>query len=179
MDEQPTEKRRNLFEWFQALVFALAVVMFLFTFVFKVVSIEGPSMLDTLHDGDRVVVSQLFYDPQPGDVVVFASPRFEENKPLIKRIIATEGQTVNIDYEQGVVYVDGVALNETYAFTKTNLDGGITLPLTVPEGEYFVMGDNRNGSKDSRFLSIGTIKRSEIVGKAVLRVFPFQSIKVI
>lgn len=179
MDEGQRERKRNLFEWFQALIFALAVVMFLFTFVFKIVTIDGSSMANTLHDTDRVVVRQLFYEPKVGDVVVFASARFENNKPLIKRIIATEGQCVTIDFTAGIVYVDGKALDEPYTNTPTNNQGDTVFPLVVPEGEYFVLGDNRNNSKDSRYSEIGTITKNEIVGQAALRVFPFTQIKVL
>lgn len=131
-------------------------------------------MLPTLENGERLIISHLFYEPSAGDIVVLCGEAdHEEGKNLIKRIIATGGQTVDIDFELGQVYVDGEALSEPYTLEPTYLDEGTEFPLTVPEGEIFVMGDNRNGSRDSRSLSVGTIKEEYIVGRVLFRFFPF------
>lgn len=179
---------RTLFEWLEIIVVSVIAVVVLLTFAFKVVTINGPSMLDTLHSGDKVIISSLFYSAKRGDVVVisrnyenaFSGENIEE--PIIKRVIATEGQTVNIDFEKGIVYVDGEALNEPYTRTPTNLSEGVVFPVTVPENCVFVLGDNRNDSTDSRDPNIGDegmIDERYIMGKAIIRVFPFDSIGVI
>lgn len=131
-------------------------------------------MLPTLEDQERLVISNLFYEPKAGDIVVLCGEADkEEGRTLIKRIIATEGQTVDIDFEAGEVYVDGEKLSEPYILEPTYLDEGTEFPLTVPEGEIFVMGDNRNGSRDSRSTTIGTVKEEYIVGRTLFRFFPF------
>ncbi len=179
---------RTLFEWLEIIVVSVIAVVVLLTFVFKVVTINGPSMKDTLHSGDKVIISSLFYSAKRGDVVVisrnyenaFSGENIEE--PIIKRVIATEGQTVNIDFEKGIVYVDGEALDEPYTRTPTNLWEGVVFPVTVPENCVFVLGDNRNDSTDSRDPDIGDegmIDVRYIMGKAIIRVFPFDSIGVI
>ena len=151
--------------------------MLIFTFLFRIVIVSGSSMEQTLFDGDcLLLLSNTFYsEPQQGDIVVISKGSYDDGKSIIKRIIATEGQVVNIDFNAGVVYVDGVALDEPYVNTPTNLEEGTQFPLTVDEGCVFVLGDNRNVSKDSRSTDIGQIDQREIVGKAIFLVFPGNS----
>nr|WP_317411908.1 signal peptidase I [uncultured Solibaculum sp.] len=174
----PTKGGRGFFninEWVEAIAFALAAVVILFGFVFKIVMVDGDSMLPTLHTSDRVIVSHLFYEPQQGDIVVITKNNIHK-KPLIKRVIATEGQTVNIDFESGTVQVDGQVLSEPYIMELTHLKGiyGFEYPVTVPENCVFVMGDNRNDSSDSR--DLGFIPEDQILGEAIFRIFPFTDI---
>jgi len=114
----------------------------------------------------------MYREPQYGDVIVASKDGFDDGKPIIKRVIATEGQVVDIDFAAGIVYVDGEALEEPYTLTATNLDEGVDFPLTVEEGCLFVMGDNRNWSKDSRSPEIGLVDKREILGKALFLFFP-------
>lgn len=165
------------FEWVESIVFALVFVIVVFSFLFRIVVVEGPSMLPTLEGGDRLVLSTLFFDPQPGDIVVIAKTGAnDDNQPIIKRVIATEGQTVNIDFVSGVVTVDGEVLNEPYINDLTHEKYEVDFPLTVEEGCYFVMGDNRNHSADSRTSKYGQIKRGEITGEVIFRIYPFDRI---
>ncbi len=162
------------FEWVESIVFALVFVIVIFSFLFRIVVVEGPSMQPTLEGGDRLILSTLFFDPQPGDIVVIAKTGAnDDNKPIIKRVIATEGQTVDIDFEAGIVTVDGEELNEPYINELTNRKYEVDFPLTVDEGCYFVMGDNRNHSADSRTTKYGQIKRGEITGEVIFRIYPF------
>ena len=156
------------------LLYMLITVILLFLLVFRVIVVSGSSMYSTLIDGDYLLlVSNLFYpEPQYGDVIVASKESFDDGAPIIKRVIATEGQTVDIDFEAGIVYVDGVALQEHYTYTPTNVSEGIEFPLTVDRNCVFAMGDNRNRSKDSRHPDIGQIDKREILGKAVLLFMP-------
>lgn len=167
----------NCFEWVEALITSLIVVVVLFTFLFRIVNVSGPSMLPNLKSGDRVVLQSYFYHPQRGDVVVIThAEKFDE--PIIKRVIALENQVVNIDYQTGTVSVDGVALDES-AYIKngiTTQHSDFTFPLTVPRGHVFVLGDNRPVSNDSRYRDIGMIDVNNILGKAELVVFPFSRV---
>lgn len=159
---------------FHDLIHVLAIFMFVYMLLFRVVVVVGPSMYNTLVDGDRLVlVSNVLYrNPKQGDVIVASKQSFKDGECIIKRIIATEGQTVDIDFQEGVVYVDGVGLQEDYTYTMTNLDEGMRFPLEVPEGCVFAMGDNRNASMDSRNPQIGFIDEREILGKAVFLMMP-------
>jgi len=156
------------------LVFLMAGVLLLFLLLFRVVVVSGPSMNDTLVHGDYLLLlNNVFYqNPQRGDVIVATKDSFENGEPIIKRVIATEGQWVDIDFEKGIVYVDNVPLDEPYTKTGTNVREGLEFPLYVEEGCVFVMGDNRNWSKDSRNPEIGLVDRREILGKVVFLVFP-------
>jgi signal peptidase I len=131
-------------------------------------------MYDTLVDGDRLIlVSNVLYrNPKQGDVIVASKNSFRDGECIIKRVIATEGQAVDIDFQLGVVYVDGVALQEDYTHTMTNLDEGMQFPLIVPENCIFAMGDNRNASLDSRNPQIGFVDKREILGKAIFLMMP-------
>lgn len=167
-----SELTKACFEWVEALVTAFVFVVTIFTFLFRIVNISGPSMIPTLHDSDRVVVSSYFYQPKDGDVVVIThSAQF--NEPIIKRIIATEGQHLKIDFTAGKVYVDGKLLDEPYISGPTYKQGDGTIPEVIPKGYVFVMGDNRSQSLDSRYQEIGLIDKRYILGKAELVVFPF------
>jgi len=164
----------NSFEWIEALITSLITVVILFTFLFRIVNVSGPSMLPNLKSGDRVVLSSYFYTPHQDDVVVITHTA-ELNEPIIKRIIALENQVVSIDFHTGVVSVDGVALDES-AYIKngiTTQHSDYSFPLTVPKGHVFVLGDNRPVSNDSRFSEIGMIDERYILGKAQFIVFPF------
>ena len=168
-----------VFDWIEVLVHAIIVVVICFSFIFRIATIDGPSMMNTLIDGERVIITNLFYEPKAGDIVVISRNKENStqtmnasNTPIIKRIIATEGQTVNIDFDAGIVYVDGVALDEPYTRTPTNRFYDIKFPVTVDEGCVFVLGDNRKDSIDSRDSSIGMIDTRYILGHAVFRVFP-------
>ena len=185
-NEKPMLKE-SIFEWLEILVASLISVVIVLTCLFKVVTISGPSMSDTLLNNERIIITGIFYTPKNGDIVVIS--RNDNNsyettvaEPIIKRVIATEGQTVNIDFEAGVVYVDGVALEEPYTKTPTNLYEGVNFPVTVPKNCVFVLGDNRNDSTDSRDPSIGDggmIDVRYIMGKAVVRFYPFNKFGVI
>ena len=145
------EEGRDLYEWAQALVCSVLAVVLLFTFVIRLIGVDGHSMVPTLQDGDRLLVlnAMLDSDYQYGDIVVLRKDTFLE-EPIVKRVIATEGQTVDIDFVSGAVYVDGELLEEDYINEPTYVEEGTEFPLTVPEGSIFVMGDNRNHSSDSR-----------------------------
>ena len=151
------------------LVSAIIAVTFIFTFLFKISSVNGPSMLDSFHNGDRVFITAAGYQPKYGDVVIISQPN-QYNEVLIKRIIAVGGQTVDVDATAGTVTVDGKVLYEPYIREQTLTQGNMNFPLTVPEGYVFVMGDNRNHSTDSRYKSIGLIDERYIMGKAFYRV---------
>ena len=170
----PEENNKQILSYLRDLVTLIAGVLLVFSVCLRVVVVSGPSMNDTLYDGDcLLVISNVFYrDPKFGDIVVASKDGFEDGTPIIKRVIATEGQTVDIDFAEGIVYVDGVALDEPYTRTATNLAEGVPLPVVVSEGSLFVMGDNRNSSKDSRSYEIGLVDKREILGKAVFLGLP-------
>ncbi len=170
----PKEKKDSAILYLHDIVYLLAAVILLFVFAFRVAVVSGPSMYHTLVDGDYLLlVGNLFYrNPKQGDIIVASKSGFEGGEPIVKRVIATGGQTVDIDFDAGIVYVDGVALEEDYTYTPTNEWEGVTFPLKVDDGCVFVMGDNRNVSKDSRSPEIGLIDTREILGKAVFLFFP-------
>ena len=152
----------------------LAVIMLVFLLLFRIVIVSGSSMCQTLRDGDwLLLISGTFYrEPEYGDIIVACKDSFNDGEPIIKRVIATEGQTVDIDFDAGIVYVDGKALDEPYTYTPTNYPEGMIFPLTVEEGCVFALGDNRNNSLDSRNPHIGHIDKREILGRAFILVFP-------
>lgn len=171
MEKTRESFKKNVFEWIESIVIAVVAVTLIFTFVFRTVNIDGSSMLPTLTNGDTVIVYELFYTPKIGDIVVL-SVENNSNKPYIKRVIATEGQTVDIDFDSGVVYVDGKIIDDSYTNSPTNRRGEVVFPVTVPKGKYFVLGDNRNDSEDSRTQRVGMVDKSHIVGRAIFRLYP-------
>lgn len=173
-EKEPFSLKKSVMLYLHDWIYMLAVIMIVLVLMLRLVIVSGPSMYDTLWDGDWVLVlSNVFYrDVEPGDVIVASQDTYNDGEPIIKRVIALEGQTVDIDFEAGIVYVDGTALEEDYTYTPTNLEEGMEFPLTVSEGCIFVMGDNRNRSKDSRNPEIGLIDRREILGKALFLIYP-------
>ncbi len=171
---KPHKLVKVVLSYLHDLVFLIAAVLLIFSFLFRVVVVSGPSMNNTLIDGDWLLLvgNVLYGEPQYGDIIVASKDAYENGTPIIKRVIATEGQTVDIDFHAGIVYVDGEALHEPYTNTLTNQDEGMTFPLVVDEGCIFVMGDNRNLSKDSRSTEIGLIDCREVLGKAVFLFCP-------
>ena len=172
--EKQTAKGRDLYEWVQSLVGSVLVVVAIFTFVIRMMGVDGHSMLNTLQHGDRLLVvnSMLYHDYKYGDIVILRKNGVFDDDPIVKRVIAVEGQTVDIDFTEGIVYVDGEALEEPYINEPTYTDEGTEFPLTVPEGSIFVMGDNRNGSSDSRDYRLGTVDTRYVIGKAAFLIFP-------
>lgn len=170
----------ELYEWAGVLTFALTVAVTVFAVLFFRISVEGSSMENTLRDGDRLIISNIGYNPKDGDIVVCYIPKLK--KTIVKRVIAVGGETVKIDYTAHRVYVNDNLLDEPYIKEETAFIGlapQTDMPLTVPDGSYFVMGDNRNVSVDSRSGSVGLIKRNQIFGKAVIRYFPIDKINII
>ena len=174
-EEEVIEKieGRESYEWLRSLVTAVLVVTLTFTFVVRLMGVSGVSMLPTLQHGDRLLVlsSWLCGDYEYGDIVIARKESFDK-EPIVKRVIATGGQTVDIDFALGRVYVDGELLQEDYINDLTYLEEGIEFPLTLGENELFLMGDNRNRSSDSRHYLLGAIDERLIIGKAVFRIFP-------
>lgn len=165
---------RGLYDWLQAVLSSVLAVVLFFAFGVRLVGVSRQSMRETLQNGDKLLVvnGYLCGDYHQGDIVIFQKPSFENGDAIVKRVIATEGQTVDIDFDAGVVYVDGEVLEEPYTREPTWLDEGLEFPVTVPEGCVFVMGDNRNHSADSRSEKYGMIDKSRIVGRVVLPVLP-------
>ena len=172
--EKQTANGRDLYEWVQSLVGSVLVVVAIFTFVIRMMGVDGHSMLNTLQHGDRLLVvnSMLYHDYKYGDIVILRKDGVFDDDPIVKRVIAVEGQTVDIDFAEGIVYVDGEALEEDYIREPTYTAEGTEFPLTVPEGSIFVMGDNRNGSSDSRDYRLGTVDTRYVIGKAAFLIFP-------
>ena len=173
MKEKKQWDGRELYEWVQALVCSVLAVVILFTFVIRLIGVDGRSMVPTLQHGDRLLVlnSMLYDDYKHGDIVVLRKETFMRD-PIVKRVIATEGQKVDIDFANGCVYVDDELLMEDYINELTFLEEGTEFPLTVPENSVFVMGDNRNHSSDSRDSRLGTVDTRYVIGKAVFLAFP-------
>ena len=156
------------------------MILLLFTFIGRPTVVKGPSMQDTLYEGDYLIVAEIGYTPKQGDIIVAQNVGLRYySEPIVKRVIATAGQVIDIDFTSWTVTIDGVELDES-AYRKLTADdlrtSDWTYPLTVPEGYVFVMGDNRNHSADSRCAEIGLIDERCVVGKAVVRVFPFSRI---
>ena len=163
------------YTWLHDVVSCLAFVMILFVYFLRLIGVSGPSMTPTLLNGDRVILLSnfLYRDVEAGDIVVMQIPSFDE-EPIVKRVIAKGGQTVDIDFEAGEVYVDGVLLQENYINDLTHLSytDGPSFPVTVPDGSLFVMGDNRNESADSRYGPIGMVDERRVLGRVMTIVWP-------
>ncbi len=187
MGSEKTTKSKiidELIEWVETLLFSFLTIILIFTFVLRTSEVNGPSMYPTFvgrddstgQSGDLLIYLSCLTKFDNGDVVVVNSEAFDE--PIIKRVIATPGQTITVDYELGDVYVDGVLIDEPYISEPTYTGSTrIEYPLTLGEGEYFVMGDNRNKSSDSRF--VGPVDEEEIFGKVVFRIAPITKIGVV
>ena len=169
-----TSGGKELYLNIRVLVVMMTVFVLMFTFVARIIVVSGPSMENTLIEGDLILVWSLGYTPRQGDVVVLTQESYQEDS-IVKRVIATEGQRVDINYDSGVVLVDGKALEEDYtkeAMHMPSYGEGIN-HVTVPEGCIFVMGDNRNQSADSRFPSIGIVDTRCVIGHGIAVIFPF------
>ena len=178
-ETEPDSWKRDCYDWLQMLTFVLVAVVLVFTFLGMVIGVSGTSMYPTLHHQDIMVIQRIGYTPAQGDVVVLRKDSFLE-EAIVKRVIAVEGQEVEIDYDNNTVYVDGVALDEPYIrepmgvpYTPSAYDStGVQTHWEVPEGSIFVMGDNRNKSTDSRDARLGAIDEDYVLGKVVCGLWP-------
>ena len=173
-EEKKLDWKQSTVLYIHDLIYLLAAIMIVFLLLFRVIVVNGSSMYNTLLHGDYLLLlSNVFYqEPEQGDIVVISKESFDNGKPIVKRVIATEGQTVDIDFENGIVYVDGTALEEDYIYSPTTVDEGTEFPLTVNEGCIFVLGDNRGVSLDSRDPAVGQVDTREVLGKALFLMFP-------
>ena len=189
--EEPVNPYKDTYEWIHCIIVAIVVCVLIFVLLARVITVRGSSMLPTLVENDRIVITRLAGDYEYGDIVVLQKDSFR-SEPIVKRVIGTEGQTVEINFTEGIVSVDGVPLNETYVRELTydsyhimdpayydvyGIDpetdvGEDWVKVTVPEGCLFVMGDNRNNSSDSRVGTINFVDKRDVMGKAVFRIFP-------
>jgi signal peptidase I len=167
----------GFYDWIRCIIFAISIVVICLTFIFRLVDVEGSSMDSTLASQDKVIVTNFFYTPDNNDIVVISHGAKYEN-PIIKRVIATAGQTVELDYENNRLIVDGVLLDEPYINGTTfgNNIGDNDIPEVIPEGKIFVLGDNREVSMDSRSTEIGLIDVENVIGKAQFVAFPFSEL---
>ena len=175
--QEPRKKTSGIaagLEYLHDIVYVLALILLLFTFCMRVVIVSGSSMFSTLVDWDYLLLLNrpLCGDFEQGDIVEASMDRFRGGEANVKRVIATEGQTVDIDFRTGIVYVDGEALQEDYIYTPTILSEGVEFPLVVEEGCVFLMGDNRGDSRDSRAPEIGQVDERELLGRAVFLMLP-------
>ncbi len=195
LQSAPTKNEDRYGFFFDALemfAWSLAILLLIFTFVLRLCRVEGASMENTLYDGENLLLYSLFYEPEQDDIIVFHLTDEEPNleKMLVKRVIATGGQTVEIDFKNNTIFVDGVLYEDEHAVLKNNADAIIdqylyfrpdwkynsitdTMTVTVPEGQLFVLGDNRNFSRDSRDSSIMFVDERCVLGKVIVRIVPF------
>ena len=166
--------QQNVVLYLHDLVYLLMGLLVVFLLFFRLIVVSGDSMYSTLVDGDyMLLLSNVFYrEPDHGDIVVISKKTFDDGAPIVKRVIAKEGQIVDIDFEQGIVYVDGLPLSEDYISTPTTVYEGVDFPVIVEEGCIFVLGDNRGVSKDSRSPEIGFVDKREVLGKALFLLLP-------
>ena len=157
-------RNKDNLEWLEAIVLAVVAVALIFTFGVRMIRVEGESMLPTLQDGQRLMITSYPYTPQRGDIVVIDAYT-AYGDPLVKRVIGIEGDTIDIDFQNGIVYLNGEALEEPYTAEPTYLQESVTFPVTVPEGCLFVMGDNRNHSTDSRDDRVGFVDERDVLGR--------------
>ena len=169
---------KEIYETAESVIIAFLVIAVLILFFFRVVSVDGDSMLPNLHHGDRIITTNFFYNPEKGDIVV-VDKNTNYGKPLIKRVIADEGDKIFIDYSTGDVFVNDEKISENYIFEKINVQNKENVEMIVPDGYLFVMGDNRNNSMDSRDSAIGIINEKNILGKALLQIYPLNSLGVV
>lgn len=181
-EEQASASKRadalenTIYEWARCLVSAVVGVVLLFVFVVRLIGVSGGSMQNTLYTGDRLLVlNSLFCNFEQGDIVVVNAYNADLDETIIKRIIAVGGQTIDIDFASGIVFVDGEPLDEPYVKELTYTTDGTQFPLTLAEDEYFVMGDNRNRSTDSRSFQLGPVKEDYIQGEAFFLLIPGKS----
>ncbi len=173
-DKKESNWKKSVIVYLHDLIYMLAAILLVFLLFFRVIVVSGDSMYSTLLDGDYLLLlsNLLYQEPEHGDIVVISKESFDNGKPIVKRVIATEGQRVDIDFDKAVVYVDGVALEEPYINSPTTFNEGTVFPLTVAENCIFVLGDNRGVSRDSRDPVIGQIDRREVLGKAIFLMLP-------
>ena len=167
---------QSAYDWIEIIAVSLAAVLVILTFFARVTTVVGESMLPTLHDGERLFVLCLGYEPEMGDIVVVQDDRSVVDYPIVKRIIGTSGDTIEFDFENWLVYVNGELLKEDYINKQgfVNMKSyGCAEKLTVPDGYVFVMGDNRNASTDSRDSRLGFVSEDDVIGKVVFRFAPF------
>lgn len=162
---------KEAYEWIQCLVVALLCCVLIFTFFARVIDVKGRSMEPTLIDGDKIVITRLAGGYDRGDIVVLRKETFRQ-EPIVKRVIAVGGDTIDIDFVQGIVYINGSPLDEPYVNELTYDREDFEGPVEVPEGHVFVMGDNRNNSSDSRKATIACVDERFILGKVVFRIWP-------
>ncbi len=179
MNEEQQNQKENkqpfLYDFVSIICTALIVIMLVFTFIFRFVGVVGDSMNPTLYNEDWLLVRAVNPDGyEYGDIIISTQPN-AFNEPIVKRVIATGGQTVDINFDTGDVYVDNKLLQEDYIAERTLTRQDISFPVTVPEGRVFAMGDNRNDSTDSRSSAIGMIDERYIIGKVMFRILPFDS----
>ena len=169
---QKVDMKKEILSWVFYIAFVLVLTWVIITFVGQRTRVDGRSLMNTLHDGDNLIVEKLSYrfsDPKRFDIIVF--PPTGKKEYYIKRIIGLPGETVQID-ENGNIYINGELLEENYGAETIQNPGRAAKPITLGDDEYFVMGDNRNNSKDSRSEEVGNVKRSQIIGRAWLRIWP-------
>lgn len=177
-EERAVNVHKEIYEWIQCIVVALICCVLIFVFIARVIDVVGHSMVPTLQDGDKIVITRLTGDYERGDIVVLRKDTFRE-EPIVKRVIAVAGQTIDIDFENGIVYVDGEALDEPYVNELTYDPEDFESyerPLLIPDGCVFVMGDNRNNSTDSRRETIGCVDTRYIMGKVIFRILPLSGV---
>ncbi len=193
--DKPFNPYQETYDWLHCIIVAMIVCVLLFVMVARVIDVVGHSMEPTLQGGDKIIITRLAGDYEQGDIVVLRKDQFRA-EPIVKRIIAMEGQTITIDFMAGTVAVDGQVLDEPYIMERaydslsmldpayydvygidpeTDVDGA-AVTVTVPEGCVFVMGDNRNNSSDSRDWRINFVDTRYIMGKAIFRIFPFSKL---
>ena len=175
--EQDGGTKREAYFTMKSLVGVLAVLVLVFTFVGRLITVDGDSMVPTLLNGEMMIVRSIGYQPKQGDIVVLTQESFRD-EAIVKRLIAKGGQTVEIDYDAGTVTVDGEVLDEPYINEEMVPCGDVT-SITVPEGHIFVMGDNRNISADSRYSYVGVVDERRVIGQAILVIFPFSHFEVL
>ena len=172
-----TDLKKEVLSWIFYILFVIALTYLIITFVGQMTMVDGRSMNATLNDGDNLIVEKLSYrfgDPERFDIIVFP-PQESPKEHYIKRIIGLPGETVQIDAE-GKIYINGEVLEENYGLETIRNAGRAAEPITLGDDEYFVLGDNRNNSKDSRSDAVGNVKRSSITGRAWLRIWPLSDI---